>query len=109
MVVALRENTSLFFSEWNRMAISPDGNDIVYIGLREAGEIGLFLKRAGSFEAIELKGANEARAPFFSPDGRWIGYVSQRTNEIYKVLVDGGEPLKVAGDIPPGQRKLGSR
>ncbi|MCG8605932.1 hypothetical protein MJD09_13195, partial [bacterium] len=94
IVVPVPENTSLHFSTYNRMAISPDGRDIVY--LVRGGGPRLFLKRAGSFEVTELAGTMDARAPFFSPDGRWIGYLNQRTKEIYKILVDGGEPLKVA-------------
>ena len=90
----LPESNFLFFStKYNRMAISPDGMDIVYdaTGLSRM----LYLKRAGSFETVGLEGTAGARAPFFSPDGRWIGYVNRETNEIYKVLVEGGEPFKI--------------
>jgi serine/threonine-protein kinase len=95
MVVALPENSSLFFSGYNRMAVSPDGIDIVYLAISDGGPR-LFLKRAGSFDVTELAGTLHARAPFFSPDGRWIGYLNQSKKEISKVLVNGGEPLKVA-------------
>jgi len=99
MVISPPENTSLFFSGWNRMAISPDGMDVVYVA--EGGTLGerLFLKRAGGFDVAELEGTVHGRAPFFSPDGRWIGYFNHRTDDIYKVLVDGGVPLKVTSDI----------
>jgi len=76
------------------MAVSPDGADIVYLAIAE-GIPRLFLKKAGRFETNELAGTEDARAPFFSPDGRWIGFVNQQTREIYKVLVDGGKPLKI--------------
>ena len=94
MVVTVPENSSLFFSTYNRMAISPDGRDIVFLIVADGPR--LFLKRAGSFEVTELAGTRNARAPFFSPDGRWIAYLNQATKEIHKVLVDGSEPLKVA-------------
>ena len=92
------------------MAISPDGKDIVFIALEGVGGRGprLFLKRAGNFGVIELKGTNAAGAPFFSPDGRWIGYVNDRTDEIYKILVDGGEPLKVASEVSGVSSGLGT-
>ncbi|MCG8604550.1 protein kinase, partial [bacterium] len=99
MALTTPENGSLFFSNWNRMAVSPDGKDIVYLAIAPRGPM-LFLKRAESVDIVQLEGTLHARSPFFSPDGRWIGYVHQRSNEIYKILVDGGEPLKVASDVP---------
>jgi serine/threonine-protein kinase len=94
MVVSPSENTTLTFSDFNRMAVSPDGKDIVYIASYAVGG-GLFLKGAGSFETNELPGTRGARAPFFSPDGQWIGYFNAPADAIYKVLVDGGEPFKI--------------
>ncbi|MFQ5486548.1 MAG: TolB family protein, partial [Desulfobacterales bacterium] len=93
MVVPLPEDISFNFSMFNMMAISPDGTNMVYLA-RRAGRR-LFLKRAGSFETNELAGTDRAQAPFFSPDGRWIGYFNPRTEEINKVLIDGGAPLRI--------------
>ena len=106
MVVTLPENTSEFFSRSNTMAISPDGMDIVTVGAafflaQDGGLPGrLFLKRARSFDFLAVEGTAEARSPFFSPDGRWIGYVNQWEHEIYKVLRDGGEPIKITAFSP---------
>ena len=102
MVVPLPEDISFSFSWWNRMAISPDGTNMVYLAHRAEAGKSLFLKRAGSFETNELAGTVGAHAPFFSPDGRWIGYFNSATKEIYKVLVDGGEPLKITSFIDDG-------
>ncbi|MFQ5641056.1 MAG: protein kinase, partial [bacterium] len=96
LAIQVPENSTLYSGSFNRMAISPDGMDIVYVagdGIRNR----LFIKRAGSFSTIELEGTNHARAPFFSPDGRWIGYLDWTSKGIYRVLVDGGEPLRVTG------------
>ena len=95
-VIHLPENTSLLLSNYNRIAISPDGMDIVYVA-EGSNFDGLILKRGGSFNSIELGGTINGRAPFFSPDGRWIGYIKWTSLEIYKILADGGEPLKVTG------------
>ena len=46
------------------------------------------LKDANS---VELPGTDGARAPFFSPDGRWIGFWS--VGKLKKVAVDGGWPV----------------
>ncbi len=98
IVVTLPQNTTLLSRRGqNRMAISPDGMDVVYIAQEGGDPERLFLKRAGSFAAAELEGTLHASAPFFSPDGRWIGYVNRETEDIYKVLTDGGEPFKITG------------
>jgi serine/threonine-protein kinase len=95
-VLTLPENTTLRSRPGqNRMAISPDGMDVVYIAERSAEVERLFLKRAGSFDMTELEGTLHPSAPFFSPDGRWIGYINHATNDIHKVLADGGEPFKI--------------
>ena len=54
------------------IAISPDGRRIVY----DRGTSPFFLydlDRPGS--AVPLPGTASAANPFFSPDGRWLGYV----------------------------------
>jgi serine/threonine-protein kinase len=81
-------------SQNDLMAVSPDGLDMVFVA-SAGGRSRLYLKRAGSFDIAELEGTVLARAPFFSPDGRWIGYVHPTSKAIYKVLVDGGKPVKV--------------
>jgi Tol biopolymer transport system component len=48
------------------------------------------LHRLSQLEAAPVRGTANARTPFFSPDGRWIGYYDVRTRDIRKVAVDGG-------------------
>jgi serine/threonine-protein kinase len=53
-----------------------------------------------SLNALEgsavLVGVNTAYAPFFSPDGQWIGFNDQGDDTIKRVAVTGGAPLTVA-------------
>ena len=96
MVVPLPENVSLNFPWWNRMAISPDGADMVFLASRSGANL-LLLKRRGSFETTELVADLGWKGdPFFSTDGRWLGYFDYRTGEIYQIATDGGEPLRIA-------------
>jgi eukaryotic-like serine/threonine-protein kinase len=80
----------------SQAAIAPDGSSIVYsdsIG----GVMRLLRKRRNEAAATVLEGTEGAVSPFFSPDGRWIGY---RTvdGRIRKVPVDGGGSVTLAAD-----------
>jgi len=55
-------------------------------------------------EAQVIPGAQNAGGPFFSPDGRWVGFATG--GRLMKVPVDGGPPVAVC-DTPGSP--LGSR
>jgi len=44
-----------------------------------------------------IAGTENARAPFFSPDGRWLGFYAG--GRLQKVPLDGGAPVAIA-DVP---------
>jgi Protein kinase domain/WD40-like Beta Propeller Repeat len=74
------------------IALSPDGGTLAYIA-RESGEWRLFRKFAHELEAVPI-GDLDARAPFFSPDGQWVGF---RTGAMLKrVSVHGGPAQTIA-------------
>jgi serine/threonine-protein kinase len=54
----------------------------------------LFVRDLDAPEATLLSGTEGARSPFFSPDGRWIGFFSQ--GKLKKVLAAGGGLQTVA-------------
>ncbi len=72
-------------------AISPDGQRIVYSGLGEAGTRFLFEHRLDRFETEPIRGTEDARDPFFSPDGRWVGF--RANGDLKKMSLDGGIPV----------------
>ena len=55
--------------------ISPDGEQIVYVGGLLGAEH-LFLRRLDQFDAALLPGTEGAFGPFFSPDGQWVDSLS---------------------------------
>jgi eukaryotic-like serine/threonine-protein kinase len=74
-----------------RVAISPDGRRIVYVG-RGEGTTRLWVKDADQVRPKALAGTDGALSPFFSPDGRQLGFVKDgRTVRI--LPLDGGSPL----------------
>jgi serine/threonine-protein kinase len=54
----------------------------------------LFTRRLDQPKAVELAGTEGALAPFFSPDGLWIGF--QRDSKVNKISVDGGAVVQLA-------------
>jgi serine/threonine-protein kinase len=55
--------------------ISPDGRTLVYVG-GSAGAVRLYARQLETFEVRPLAGTEGALHPFFSPDGRSVGFVT---------------------------------
>jgi Tol biopolymer transport system component len=53
----------------------------------------LMVRDLSQLEPVALRGVAIARSPFFSPDGRWIGYFD--TGDLKKVPVGGGPPITI--------------
>jgi serine/threonine-protein kinase len=71
------------------MAVSPDGRIIIL----EAGR-GLYVRRMDALEPTPISGTEEGNNPFFSPDGKWIGFTTGQ--KLKKVPLDGGTPIVLA-------------
>ncbi len=73
----------------NSLAVSPDGKLIVYSAAK-----GLYIRSVNELTAKPIAGIEEkAISPFFSPDGKWIGYISATDmGKLKKVAVGGGAP-----------------
>jgi serine/threonine protein kinase len=73
-------------------AISPDGSRLAYVTAGGSELVGhLYLRELDKKEAVLLEGAGAAAAPFFSPDGQWIGFFSEE--KLKKISVRGGAPI----------------
>ncbi len=68
------------------IAISPDGTNLVY---NANGE--LYLRPLGELEARPLEGTRGATNVFFSPDGKWVGFVAN--GKLQKSSITGGAPV----------------
>src|SRR5262245_14581712 len=77
------------------LAISPDGQTIAY-----ADAAGMLERRLDSLAVEPVRGAETGRAPFFSPDGEWIGFFT--SNDLRKVPVGGGTSVRIC-DVPLGR------
>ena len=73
------------------VAISPDGRRIVYMG-RGEGATRLWVKDPDQVSPTPLQGTDGASSPFFSPDGRQLGFV--KDGKTVRILpLEGGSPL----------------
>ena len=70
------------------VAISPDGTKIAYVAIGSGNSAQLYLRPIDSLEARPIPETVGSIAPFFSPDGQWLGFVSRGT--LMKVPVSGG-------------------
>ena len=73
------------------VALSPDGTHLVYVANNQ-----LYLRAMDQLESRPIPGTNRADAPFFSPDGRSVGFVSD--GKLKKVLISGGVPVTLSDD-----------
>ena len=68
-------------------ALSPDGSQVVYVA-NVQGQIGnrsLWLRKLNSVDARQLTGTEGGTYPFWSPDGRFIGFFADGKLRKYEV------------------------
>jgi Tol biopolymer transport system component len=82
------------------LAISPDGEFVVYNGVGAEGRTQLYMRVLGELEATPIRGADPAWGPVVSPDGAWVAFTSSEAeNRLQRVAVLGGAPLTLA-EVP---------
>ncbi len=76
------------------IAISAAGDEVVF----NAGDgriDRLYRRSLSSPNAVPLEGTEGGRAPFFSPDGRWVGFTAG-DGRLKKVSLEGGQVVALA-------------
>ena len=81
------------------IALSPDGSQLVFSATDQSGETALYIRLLNRFEYQKLAGTEGGVAPFFSPDGQWVGFAAGRT--LKKVPIAGGQP-QIIVPLGPG-------
>ena len=87
---------SLSSLQHNSFAISPDGAQLAYL-VEEGATTEMRLRALGSDVSRAVPGTEGAKGLFFSPDGKWVGFVAGTRLE--KVPLAGGAPIPIA-DAP---------
>jgi Tol biopolymer transport system component/tRNA A-37 threonylcarbamoyl transferase component Bud32 len=70
------------------LAFSPDGHKLVFVAQGTDGKQQLWLRSMDSLAAQPLAGTEDATYPFWSPDGRYIGFFAE--HKLKKIDASGG-------------------
>jgi eukaryotic-like serine/threonine-protein kinase len=88
------------------VAISPDGTRLAYVA-RQGGAQQIYLRALDSLEAKPIPSTEGATAPFFSPNGQWIGFFA--SGKLKKISVSGGAALILGDAAYSGGASWGSQ
>ena len=75
------------------LVISRRGDRVAFSGESDTVRR-LYVRAINDIEALPIPGTESANNPFFSPDGRWLGF--EQEGRLRKVLLDGGSPVTIA-------------
>ncbi len=79
------------------IALSPDGQSIVYVANNQ-----LYIRGLGEIEARPIPGTNQdINTPFFSPDGQWVGFNVVPEAKLKKIAITGGASVTIADVTNP--------
>lgn len=94
MLMTFPPGQGMASAESPRLAISPDGESLVYVGLGQGG-VRLWLKRRNQLAGAPLAGTEGAEQPTFSPDGRRVAFYVRVGSQVTvrTVGLDGGDPI----------------
>jgi serine/threonine-protein kinase len=97
--IGLRPGERLGLSPWHATAaISPDGSRLAYVTVRgDWATRQLYFRALDQLEPILLPGTEGAEHPFFSPDGRWVGF--RANDKLKKVSVTGGAAITLCDAV----------
>src|SRR3989454_2341824 len=77
-----------------RVAISPDGSRLAYIGRPRSQ---LLIRARNQLHAIAVPGTEGARTPLFSPDGSQVGFL--RVQDVQIASINGAPPITVSNSL----------
>jgi DNA-binding winged helix-turn-helix (wHTH) protein len=81
------------------LAFAPDSSAIAFVASQAGAPPVLFLRSLAEADSRPLAGTAGAEAPFFSPDGRAIGYFAD--GRLWRLDLDGGAPQGIADAASP--------
>jgi serine/threonine-protein kinase len=93
--IELAQGQGLAGSPWSRLAVSPDGSRLVYVGDSERSTR-LFVRSRDQLDATALPGTEGAINPAFSPDGARVAFMDRVAGGQIKIVsLTGGAPVTI--------------
>jgi serine/threonine protein kinase len=94
-VIPLEDNQTYALSFVPNLALSPDGKRLAHVVKVGTANFGTpYVRELDQLQATPIPGTDGARNPFFSPDGRWMGFQAQ-DGSLSKVALSGGAAVKL--------------
>ena len=94
--VALPDAEGLQNQRGTRLALSPDGSQMVYVGPGEEGGTRLWIRPEDQLNATPIPGTENGIHPFFAPDGTRLGFMTLNPRVLKVVPLAGGLPITLA-------------
>jgi eukaryotic-like serine/threonine-protein kinase len=88
------------FDPGTTASLSPDGTRMVFSATREGGKSQLWIRRLDGTEEQPLPGSDDGVRPFWSPDGRSVGFFAG--GKLMRIEISGGAAVDVS-DASLGQ------
>ena len=86
--------------------LAPDGRSMVFVAAGSDGSSALYVRGLDTLEARKLPGTAGATLPFFSPDGRSVGFFAD--TKLQRIDLAGGPPRELAAVSDPRGASWGS-
>jgi serine/threonine-protein kinase len=99
LAVPIPASDRLIAGRFPDVSISPDGRLVAYRAVGRDGVERIYRRALDDQAPAPIPGTERGTSPFFSPDGRWIGF--ERDGTLMKVALAGGPPV-VLVDAPGG-------
>jgi hypothetical protein len=96
----------LILTDPNHYAISPDGSTLAFIAFDSTGN-SLWVRRLGNYQPREIANTRGAGNPFWSPDGKQVGFFSD--GKMRRIGLDGGGPQVICDAPKPHGASWGRR
>ncbi len=80
------------------VVVSPDGTRLAFSAIDQTGAVKLWIRPLSAREGVAVNGTENASAPFWSPDGRTIGFFADAKLKVLDVA-DG--TIQVLSEVSP--------
>ena len=90
-------DASLYTANGPAAILSPDGTRLTFVAIGSDQKRRIYIRSLDQLQATALSGTENARDPFFSPDGQWLGFFAD--GKLKRISVQGGAAVTLC-DAP---------